>query len=267
MKKISKLKVTIFIGVLVSILSFMLAGYFYFTAALVNTTDNFLQSLKNKSTDATTMYLSSDFRRHVTTSLFSEFINENELDSYVSASWDSRSLEGSRGSLVGVIQTNDKLLPATISLVKEDDGWKIYSLQIRDEQSHKNEETRQLPDQQTQLLLATDIMAIFTASLEQKSMQLLYESAAAIWQNNTSVNTLDEAFNRFYTENILMLNQINNKKPIFDHAAKLDDDGFMLMAGFYELEDQTLRFKQRYIYEGLAWKLVGLDVRLNKEKR
>jgi hypothetical protein len=264
MVKNKNIKAAIFFGALVSILSFMLAGYFYFTAALVNTADNFLRSLEGKAADSPTMYLSDDFKHHVTTSLFSEYINENGLNNYVSANWGSRSLKSNRGSLVGVIQTKDKLLPATISLVKEGEQWKIYSFQIRSEQSQQNEETRQLPDQQTQLLLATDIMAIFIKSLEQKSMQLLYESAAAIWQNNTTVNTLDKAFERFYSENILMFNQVNNKQPIFEHVAKLDGDGFMLMAGFYEIEGQTLSFEQRYIYEGLAWKLVGLDVRLNK---
>jgi hypothetical protein len=38
----------------------------------------------------------------------------------------------------------------------------------------------------------------------------------------------------------------------------------MLIAGFYDLDAQKLSFEQRYIYEGLGWKLVGLDVRLTR---
>lgn len=263
MNKKNKVKAATFFCGLLCILGFMLAAYFYFTAVLVNTADDFLRSLDSKTADAKTLHLSSDFKLHIASESFAKYINENGLDTYLSASWDSRSIKRKRGSLVGVIQTRDKLLPATISLVNEDSQWKIYSLQLRSEQSQQNEDIRELPDQQTQLLLAKAVSSVFITSLQQKNMQPLYDSAAAIWQNNTTVKTLDEAFGHFYLEDITLLSQVNNKQPIFEHIAKLDDEGFMLMAGFYELEKQKLSFEQRYIYEGLGWRLVGLDIRLS----
>ena len=264
MNKRNKVKAAIFFCGLLCILGFMLAAYFYYTSVLVNTADDFLRSLDSKSADASTLHLSSDFKSHIASESFANYIDANGLDTYQSATWDSRSIKSKRGSLVGVIQTKDKLLPATISLVNEDAQWKIYSLQIRSEQSQQNEDIRDLPDQQTQLLLAKGVSSVFITSLQQKDMQPLYDSAAAIWQQNTTVNTLDEAFEHFYLEDITLLNQVNNKQPIFEHTAKLDNEGFLLMAGFYELGKQRLSFEQRYIYEGLGWRLVGLDVSLSK---
>lgn len=263
MNKKNKVKAATFFCGLLCILGFMLAAYFYYTAVLVNTADDFLRSLESKTADAKTLHLSSDFKLHNDSESFTKYINENGLNTYLSASWDSRSIKRKRGSLVGVIQTRDKFLPATISLVNEDAQWKIYSLQLRSEQSHQNEDIRELPDQQTQLLLAKAVSSVFITSLQQKNMQPLYDSAAAIWQNNTTVKTLDEAFGNFYLEDIALLSQVNNKRPIFEHIAKLDDEGFMLMAGYYELEKQKLSFEQHYIYEGLGWRLVGLDIRLS----
>lgn len=264
MNKRNKVKAAVFFCGLLCILGFMLAAYFYYTSVLVNTADDFLRSLNSKSADARTLHLSSDFKSHIASESFANYIDENGLDTYQSATWDSRSIKSKRGSLVGVIQTKGKLLPATISLVNEDAQWKIYSLQIRSEQSQQNEDIRDLPDQQTQLLLAKGVSSVFITSLQQKNMQALYDSAAAIWQKNITVNKLDEAFEHFYSEDITLLNQVNNKQPIFEHAAKLDNEGFLLMTGFYELGKQRLSFEQRYIYEGLAWRLVGLDVSLSK---
>lgn len=260
----NKVKIATFFCGLLCILGFMLAAYFYFTAVLVDTADDFLRSLNSKSANVRTLHLSSDFKSYIASESFATYIDENGLDTYQSASWDSRSIKSKRGSLVGVIKTKDKLLPATISLVNEDAQWKIYSLQIRSEQSQQNEDIRELPDHQTQLKLAKGAASVFITSLKQKNMQLLYDSAAAIWQKNTTLNTLEKAFEHFYLEDITLLNQVNNKQPIFEHSAKLDDEGFMLMAGFYELGAQVLSFEQRYIYEGLGWRLVGLDVSLSQ---
>ncbi|MFT7017679.1 MAG: hypothetical protein ACJAUT_001087 [Cellvibrionaceae bacterium] len=264
MNKKDKLKAATFFCSLFLILGFMLAAYFHFTSVLVNTADDFLQSVESKATNAQSIFLSDDFKRHITESSFSKYISATGLNSYVSAQWSSRSIKGNRGSLVGVITTEYRVLPATISLVKEDAQWKIYSLQIRTEQSQQNEDIRELPDQQTQLLLAKEALSTFVTSVQQKSMQPLFNSAAAIWQKNITINKLDAAFERFYSEDITLLSQINNQQPVFEHVAKLDDEGFMLMAGFYTLEAQKLSFEQRYIYEGLGWKLVGLDVRLGQ---
>ena len=239
----------------------MLAAYFHFTAVLVNTADDFLKSLAGKATNTPSIYLSDDFKRHITEASLSEYIDAAGLDSYVAAQWSSRSIKNNRGSLVGVISTNDRVLPATISLVQEDEQWKIYSLQIRSQQSQQNEEIRELPDQPTQLLLAKATLSAFVTSVQQRTMQPLFSGAAAIWQNTTTINKLDTAFERFYAEDTRLLSEINNQQPIFEHVAKLDDEGFMLMAGFYTLEAQKLNFEQRYIYEGLGWKLVGLDLR------
>jgi hypothetical protein len=260
MNKKNKLKAATFFCSLFLILGFMLAAYFHFTAVLVNTADDFLKSLADKTTNTQSIYLSGDFKRHITEASFSKYVDAAGLDSYVSAQWSSRSIKNNRGSLVGIIKTNYAVLPATISLVQEDEQWKIYSLQIRSELSQQNEEIRELPDQRTQLLLAKATLSVFVTSVQQRSMQALFSGVAAIWQKTTTINKLDTAFERFYSEDTSLLSEINNQQPIFEHVAKLDDEGFMLMAGFYTLEAQKINFEQRYIYEGLGWKLVGLDI-------
>jgi len=260
--KKTAIKVSKFISAIIAVMVLMFSLYFYFTASLVTRADEFFLSVKNKSTEESMAYLSADFKHRVRPVAFEQYTKAAGLVEYKSASWSSRSIKSNRGSLVGIVETQYASLPMTITFVKEQDEWKIYSLQLRSEQSQINKENRALPEEQDQLLISNNTMETFIASVKQESMQQLYESSAFIWQKHISVGELDKAFSRFYKEPIDLLEQVSITQPIFEHAAKLDDEGFMLIVGYYPLANQLLSFKQRYIYEGINWGLVGLDVKL-----
>ncbi len=265
LNKATTIKVAKFVSTITVAFLLMLGLYFYFTATLVDAADDFLQSLSGKTAEEKMTYLSEDFKSQINNKAsFAKHIDLLSLNTYLSAEWGSRSIKSNRGSLAGVIKTKYEVLPATLSFVKEGDQWRVYSLQIRSEQSQEKNESRELPDERAQLLIARQTLLIFMESVKQKSMQALYDNSAAIWRKHTSVSELNNAFAKFYNEDIDLLRQVGETQPVFEHKAKLDSEGFMLIAGHYKLNNQLLIFKQRYIYEGLAWGLVGLDIKLNK---
>lgn len=261
--KKTAVKTSKFIAAIVAVMLLMFCLYFYFTASLVARADEFFQSLKHTPIEESMAYLSADFTHQVSSKTFEEYIKAAGLMEYQSARWLSRSIKSNRGSLVGIVETQYTSLPMTITFVKEPEGWKIYSLQLRSEQSQINKENRELPKEQDQLLMSNNTIEVFIASVKQKSMQQLYESSAFIWQKHVSVDELDSAFSRFYKEPLGLLEQVSVTQPIFEHTAKLDNEGFMIIAGYYRLGNQLLSFKQRYIYEGISWGLVGLDIKLS----
>ncbi len=264
LNKKTAVKVGKFVAAIVATMILMFSLYFYFTAALVSRADEFFQSIKNRSAEQSMAYLSADFKKQVPPDIFKQYIETTDLVEYKSSSWTSRSIKSNRGSLAGIVKTKYASLPATITFVKEQEQWKIYSLQIRSQESQDNKENRELPKEQEQLLLSNNTIKIFIESVKQKSMQHLYETSAAIWQKHVNVSELDTAFASFYKEEPSLLEQVTRRQPVFEHRAKLDDEGFMLIAGHYQLDEQLLSFKQRYIYEALGWSLVGLDIKLIK---
>jgi hypothetical protein len=47
--------------------------------------------------------------------------------------------------------------------------------------------------------------------------------------------------------------------PIMAGEPKIDENGVLLLAGYYPAKPQV-HFEQKYIYEGLSWKLLGFKI-------
>ena len=51
-------------------------------------------------------------------------------------------------------------------------------------------------------------------------------------------------------------------KPVME-TASFDDDGALVIKGSYPTTPNVFKFRHRYIYEGIGWKLVGLNVSIS----
>ena len=98
-------------------------------------------------------------------------MESSSLSKFKEASWQSRSFHGNRGQLVGSITTeSDGVVPVTLSFVKGESGWKMYSIQkphagVQVESSHI-----QIPTEEEQVRLVAEAMHVFAESVKEKSM-------------------------------------------------------------------------------------------------
>lgn len=257
MNKLAKILLAV-IGVVV--LAF--AAIFFFTAGMVTVADEFFLAVKDKNIDDAYSYLSEDFKTSTSQSDFLAFISQNRLDDFQEANWQSRSINGGRGDLTGSITTSTGgVVPIAMGFVKGQDGWKIYAIQKPSSGLQTESSDRQIPSEEEQVQLVRESMHVFAVSVNEGSMSKFRGHAANLWQQQFSVEDFDQAFGAFYDIGA-DLTVLDNYSPRFDSAASYDENGFLVIAGHYPTNPNLLRFEQKYILEGLGWKLVGFSAHI-----
>ncbi|MDD1609830.1 MAG: hypothetical protein LUO95_04275 [Methylococcaceae bacterium] len=48
--------------------------------------------------------------------------------------------------------------------------------------------------------------------------------------------------------------------PVLSAEVNIDENGVILLAGYYPTKPSQVQFEQKYIYAGTAWKLVGFSI-------
>lgn len=257
MSKLAK----ILLGV-VGVFVLAVAAIFFFTASLVTTADEFFLAVKDKDIDAAYSYLSEDFKASTSQSELLDFIRENQLDAFQEASWQSRSINGGRGNLTGSITTNNGgVVPIAMGFVKGQDGWKIYAIQKPPSGLQTESSDVQIPSEEEQVRLVRESMHVFAESVNEKSMTKFREHVANLWQQQFTVEDFDQAFNVFYDLGA-DLTVLDNYTPRFDSAASYGEDGILVIAGYYPTEPNQMHFEQKYVFEGLGWKLIGFSANI-----
>lgn len=212
-----------------------LTAVFFFTSDMVTVADEFFVAAGAGDLDKAYQLLSEDFQNSVTREQLSGYLAANSLDTYQQAHWNSRSVNGNRGELVGSITTlSGGTVPVTCSFVKGESGWKIYSIQKPVAGFSEEHASRQLPSEEEQIRLVIRLVAesihVFVEAVHEKSMARLHAHASNLWQQQVTVARLDEAFNFFYgIEGDLRV--LNNLSPQFDQKASIDEDGLRVNIG------------------------------------
>ena len=102
-------------------------------------------------------------------------------------------------------------------------------------------------------------MHVFAESVNSKSMQSFHDYISHLWQQQFSVKQLDDAYGKLYAANV-DLTVLDRYSPQFSSKASIDEDGVLLIAGVYPTKPSKVVFSQKYIYEGLGWKLMGFNI-------
>jgi len=257
MKKTLKILLGIIIVVVVGI-----GSVFYFTKDMVDARDGFFSAIKDNDLDKAYSWLSEDFKTSTSIEDLKDFVEINGLGSYQQASWSSRSIEVGQGEISGaVITESGNTVPLTVGFVKGKDGWKIYSIRKPSAGLQSNTSSVHIPDEREAVSLIRKRMNRFAVSVNQKSMQAFHDHIASIWQQQFSVDDLDQAYKAFYDANI-DLTVLDDLTPQFTISPELDQNGVLLITGLYPTRPSQLHFEQKYVYEGLSWKLVGFSANI-----
>lgn len=254
MKKLVKILVTV-----VGVIALGLGAVFYFTSDMVSIADDFFSSARDGDIATAYSLLSEDFQATTTQAELSAFLENNRLVNYQDANWHDRSINGGRGELTGSVTTSSGgVVPISISFVKGADSWKIYSIQKPASGLQTESAPIQMPAEPEQVELVRSAIRVFAESINQGSMQGFYDHSSNLWQRQTTVEELDQAFVEFYNLGA-DLTFLDEYSPVFDPLPLLNDDGVLVLSGYYQTTPNQFYFEQKYVYEGLGWKLIGFS--------
>lgn len=231
------------------------------TSGMSEVADNFFAAVKSDDYEEAYSLLSDDFKSNTSKSQLEIYLNKNALTSFKEASWGSRSVNGGRGELTGSIATESGgVVPISIGFVQGGKDWKIYSIKKPSAGLQEEAESGQLPSEEEQVKLVVDSMNIFAISNSEKSMKKFHDHISYLWQKQFSVGQLDEAYDDLYSVEV-DLTVLEKYSPQFNAKAAVDD-GILILSGLYPTKPARVLFEQKYIYEGLSWKLIGFDINL-----
>lgn len=237
-----------------------LGAIFIFTADMVTSADEFFAAVKNRDMEKAYTFLSEDFQASTSQADLEQFLEKNLIHKFREASWESRSINGGRGTLTGSITTESGgVVPITLNFVKGDNGWKIYSIQKPASGIQEEATPLQLPSENEQVALVHESTMVFAESVRERNMAIFHSHVSNLSQQQLNVETLEEAFSSFYGLDLTVLEKL---APTFNGKPTLDENGVMLISGFYPTKPQQLHFEHQYIYEGLGWKLMAFSVNI-----
>jgi hypothetical protein len=245
---------------IVAIIVLGITAVFYFTADMVTVADEFLNAVKSKDFAKAYSYASDDFKAATSKDALGDFLSRYGLTGFKSASWTQRSISGNRGELTGSVSTESGgVVPIKLSLVKGESGWRIYSLEKPASGIQERAEPRQPPSEEEQVKLVSTAMHVFAVSVNEKDMAKLHGFSSNLMQQQYTIQKLTDAFNPFYKLGV-DLTLLDKYSPIFDGKASINDDGVLVIKGYYPTKPSQVYFEQKYIYEGMSWKLLGISV-------
>lgn len=258
MKKVLKV-----VAVLAGIIGIGIAFVFYLTAGIVQTGEDFFAAAKEGDTQRAYSLLAAEFQAGTTPQELEDFLNKLLVREIDTIDWGERSISGGQGSLgLSLKLAGGGVVPLSIDMIKEGDVWKIYTIRKSVSGIQETPQGREIPGGADLVRLVNASTMVFATAVYEKSMARLYDHISVLWQQQTSVEALDQVFGSFYGLPI-DLRVLEKVPPVFDGTTHIDDRGVLVIEGHYLLNAQRLTFKQSYVFEGTGWKLIGLSVNLN----
>jgi hypothetical protein len=254
MKKLLK----IVIGIVV-VFVLAIVAVFYFTTGMASTADAFFEAIKKQDIAAARSYLSEDFKASTDETALKDFLSKGALLRFKKASWSNRQISGGRGELNGEVTTDTGgVVPLKLLFVKENDAWKIYGIQKPTAGLQAEESSPTIPSKPDQAVLIKRSMHDFALSVNSKDMEHFHGTVSQLWQRQFTTEKFNEVFGKIYDSG-LDLTVLDGFEPIVEPVSNLGEHGELVLKGYFPTKPKQVQFEQKYIYEGIGWKLFGFS--------
>ena len=255
MKKWMKILLGVVVLIVVAI-----TAVFYFTSGMVDTADAFLAAVKQKDIGKARGYLAEDFRASTDEKALQAFLSKSAISNFKESSWSSRQVSGGRGELVGSIATDSGgRVPLKVSFVKENGAWKIYALQKPAAGLQVESSSPSVPARADGIALVKQSIHDFAVSVEKKNMEHFRGTVSQLWQKQNTTEKLSEAF-KSIMDSGANWSVLDSFEPVLSSDVKVDENGVLLLIGYYPTKPNQVHFEQKFIYEGVSWKLIGFKI-------
>ena len=156
--------------------------------------------------------------------------------------------------------TSGEVVPLTITLIKEDETWRVHSVDA-DYGGVASEEGEEIPPEAELKRMATASMVDLGRAINAGDFTDFHANIAQIWQRQITKEELLDVF-RAFAEAKFDLTAVQGLEPVLTSAPYFDDEGALTVDGQYPTEGGVTRFHLRYFYEEPEWKLVGVNVKV-----
>lgn len=233
------------------------------TSGMTESAQAFFKAIKEENYTGAYEHLSEEFRASTTQEEFVAFLDNSALMNFSEASWGSRSISGGIGELDGSITTEaGGVVPIRLGLVKENDTWKIYSIHKPRAGVARQESAVDLPSAEALVSLVDKTMLEFAESVNAGDFSGFYAHVSNLWRKQSSVEEFNDIFRSFIEADINLLPALERHTPVFEREPKVDGEGVLVLEGHYPTQPSRLWFELKYLYEGIGWKVVGINVNL-----
>jgi hypothetical protein len=212
---------------------------------------------------------------------FAREVARLKLGEHKSASWSIRRIENDRGFVDGTVTTRaGGKLPLSIALVKERGAWRVLSFSsapaaaqppVANAPTNPPTNAPTAPDHPTAngapgvpsdeaaRKLTTATLAAFDRSLETGDFTPLLGVACKPMREQYDAAAMKRHFQEFL-DNKVRIAEIEHWPAIFTLPPGIDEEGLLLLAGFYPSPPPRVWFRLRYLPEPDGWKLAAINV-------
>lgn len=256
-------KVVVALVGIVVIIGIVALVAFQATSGLAESAQAFFAAIKDNNHGKAYQSLSQEFRAGTSEKEFREFLEKSALTDFAEVSWSSRSMSGGRGELKGsVTTTKGGVVPLQLGFVKENDSWKIYSIQKPQAGLSQQESAESVPPADALVELVDESMRTFAESLNAGDFSAFHAHVSNLWRKQSSVEGFNEMFRVFLDADINMLPALQQHAPVFEQEPAIDGNGVLLLKGHYPTQPSRILFQLKYMYEGIGWRVVGIEVNI-----
>ena len=118
-------------------------------------------------------------------------------------------------------------------------------------------------DEEQEILVKTTLMTFNDANLT-GNYSVLRDKASKPFREQLSVQKLGDAFKSFQDKKV-NLESIIAADMDAGNKATIDADGVLNLKGKFKDDEKRIRFDLKFVYDGGAWKLVGINVNYKEE--
>jgi hypothetical protein len=123
-------------------------------------------------------------------------------------------------------------------------------------------ETPTPPSNKEVKALVFDSLFAFNKAVQQKSFTQFHEERLSTqFKKKFPLEKFTATFQVFLDKNYDISN-IAKSEPVFDNSPAIDNDGYLVVKGYYPTRPNKVTFELTYEYESSAWKVLGLNVQV-----
>ncbi len=185
------------------------------------------------------------------------------LDQVQLVKWRSTNVTPPTANLSGVADMRGGGTAAIEATITEADGWRVSSISVDGEQLTVVGSEIEVDDE-IAAAAALKTLLQWNNAIKSQDFTAFYANIADLWKQETNPAELKQAFARFI-ELQADISGIADVKPMFTDAPQVDDNGNLVMAGYYPTSPLRVHFELRYTLESGDWKLIHINVRLAEE--
>jgi hypothetical protein len=124
----------------------------------------------------------------------------------------------------------------------------------------KDFDATKVPSGEEQRRLAEETIDKFDDALDERDFTKFHKYCSRLWQKQVTPRDLKAAFHGFLDKKVRVAEALNHD-PVFSPAPKIDENGRLVLQGFYPTEPYKIYFQFSYVAENNAWKLSAIHIK------